>query len=350
MALALTSLLSSGFGAQPDLQPALLGLPITLTAVYLLPPVPLEWFVRQAKRVLLLFAYGSLLAAVVAPQWAVEYPYTEGLIPGFDVRLHGLGSHANLLAPLLGSYLILNWFPLFRTRWHTFHQVVVLLAVILTQSKTVWILLVLAYLIRLVFAAWRLSGPLRYAALALLATILTGGILYLASELAWLENIGVLLGQQNITTFTGRTTIWRVTLNLWEQNPWFGYGPTLWDSRMGLNYAPIVGSPPPHAHSQFYQSLGETGIVGVVGLFLYAVSLLVYGGRFARVTNGVALSLVVVMLLRGFSEPPFEGNPGSSNFYVHFLTFAFLMLVSKRNELMRFYSNVSVDRQLSSKT
>lgn len=83
------------------------------------PPVPLGWFMHQAKKVLLFYAYGSLLAALLAPRWAVEYPYTMGLIPGFNVRLHGLVLHANSLAPLLLTYLVLSWFSPSRPAWTT---------------------------------------------------------------------------------------------------------------------------------------------------------------------------------------------------------------------------------------
>lgn len=206
---------------------------------------------------------------------------------------------------------------------------VVLLVLILTQSKTVWVLLVLAYLIRLAYATWGLPRLQRYPVLALLGAIFIGGIMYLATGPAWLDSVEVMLSGEQFATLTGRTLIWQVTLNLWEQNPWFGYGPELWNLRMGLAYAPIIGSVAPHAHSQFYQSLGESGIVGIMGLFLYVITLLVYGVRYARATGGVALILVSVLLLRGITEPPLNSAPGSSDFYAQFLVFAFLILASR---------------------
>lgn len=329
MALVLGPLLSSRFGLQPNFSLGLLGMPVVFTAAYLFPPVPLNWVVKQFRRILLLYAYGSLLAALVAPSWALENPYAGGLIPGFDIRLHGLVLHANLLAPFLLTYLILNWFSPSRTRWGILHQVIVLLALVLAQSKTVWILLVLAYLIRLAYTAWRLPGLQRYTALALLGAIFSGGTLYLATGPAWLDNVEVFLSDEEFTTLTGRTLIWQVTLNLWEKSPWFGYGPNLWDQKMGLSYAPLVGHVAPHAHSQIYQTLGVAGILGAAGLFVYVVALLTYGLRYGRATNGVALALVAVMLLRGITEPPLEGTPGNSGFYAHFLVFAFLVLASR---------------------
>lgn len=331
MALALGPLLSSRFGLQSHFSLGLLGIPLVFTAVYLLPSVSLNWAVRQFKGIPLFYAYGSLMAALVASHWAVQNPYTAGLIPGFDIRLHGLVLHANLLAVILLTYLILSWFRPSRTRWGSLHQVVVLPALVLTQSKTVWVLLVLVCLIRLAYAAWwGLPGLQRYTALALLGALFSGGTLYLATGPAWLDSTEVFFSGEDFSTLTGRTLIWQVTLNLWEQNPLFGYGPDLWDAKMGLTYAPVVGHVAPHAHNQFYQSLGVAGIIGVVGLLVYAMALLAYGMRYGNATNGVASALVAAMLLLGITEPSLGGTPGNGNFYIHFLVFAFLMLASKR--------------------
>lgn len=338
MAFAFSILLSSRFGQQPYFSPALFGLPIVLTAVYLLPPVPLSWFVKQVKKILLFYAYGSLLAALVAPRFAVQYPYTKGLIPGFDIRLHGLASHANGLAPFCLTYLILNWFSPSRTRWDRLHQVVVLLALILSQSKTIWGLLLPAYMIYLAYVVWSLAGLKRYTALAFLGAIFSGGMLYLTTGPAWLKSVGDFLfsGEQGeqLTTLTGRTLIWQVTLSLWEQNPWFGYGLELWSGQMGLAYAPIIGFAAADAHNQVYQSLGEAGIIGVAGLFLYSMTLLVYGIRYVRATNAVALTLVSVLLLWGITESVFIWGAGNSKFFVQFLIFVFLMLSSRQKSML----------------
>ena len=332
MLFACSYLISARMAAHPDLSRALLGLPVVLTAVYLLPPIHLGWFVKQTRSVLLVYAYGSLLAALVAPGWAVESPYTEGVIPGFDVRLHGLTSHANFLAPLLLTYLILNWIFPIRSRWGNVHQVVVLLALVMAQSKTVWILLVLAYLIRLAFAQTTQNLPAlqRYSLFTLFGAAFSGGVLYLATGPAWVDGVQVFLSQEDLVTLTGRTLVWKITLGLWESNPWFGYGPSLWDVQMRLSYAPVIGFVPAHAHNQVVQTLGESGVMGLAGLSAYMVTLLIYSVGRTKATSGVALALVMVLLLRGFSEPSFHGSIGDTNFFILFVTFAFLVLASRQ--------------------
>lgn len=331
MALALGPLVSSQFGARPSFFPALMCLPVAFTAVYLLPPVSLSWFVCHVKRVLLLYAYGSLLAIAIAPEWTVEFGYSVGVIPGFDIRLHGLATHANNLAPLLLTYLVLSWFPPSRLRWERLHQVVVFSALLLTQSKTAWVLLAMVYLIRLLYKVWRLPGLQRYVILALAGAVFAGGTLYLAVDL--LSSFGFLVNRQS-EVLTGRPLIWEYTLRLWEPNPWFGYGPNLWNGQMNEKYLLLIGSPTPHAHNQVIQSLGEAGIVGAAGLLLYVTTLLVYGARCAKVTGGLALSLVSAILLRGLTEPPFSHlYLSNSNFFLSLLTFAFLMLVLRQEKV-----------------
>lgn len=339
MAFALGYLPSAFFGLQPDLSLTLLGFPIVFTAVYLLPSVPLSWFMWQAKRILLIYAYGSLVAAVVAPGWAIEFSYDAGLVPGFNVRLHGLATHANLLSPLLLTYLVLSWFSPSKTRWDGLHKAVALMALILTQSKTAWILLALAYLIRLAYAYTARNPPMlqRFLVLALLGSLLSGTVLYVATGPAWVDAAKVFFSGERgeeLMSLTGRTLIWQITVNVWEENPLLGYGPSLWNLQMGRAYAPIVGFIVPHAHSQVFQSLGASGIVGVTGMFLYVLALLAYGVRCAKATYGVALALVLVLVFRGYTEPSLGGGPGDTNFYVQFLTFAFLMLTTRRRSML----------------
>lgn len=328
LALALGPLISSQFGTRPDLMPVLLGLPVVFTAAYILPPVSLNWFISQAKRVLLLYAYGSLLAIAVAPEWTVEFGYDEGFIPGLNIRLHGLATHANNLAPLLLTYLALSWFSPSRFRWERLHQLVVLSALFLTQSKTTWALLAMVYLIRLTYEMWRLPGLQRYVILVLSGAVFAGGTLYLAVDL--LGSFDLLVDRQS-EVLTGRPLIWEYTLNVWESNPWFGYGPNLWDGEMNGRYLLLIGAVTPHAHNQVFQSLGEAGIVGAMGLLLYVVALLAYGTRCAKATGGLALVLVAAILLRGITEPPFRGGI-DSNFFLSFLVFAFLILAVRQEK------------------
>ncbi len=190
-------------------------------------------------------------------------------------------------------------------------------------------------MMRLAYTMWSLPRLQRYATLALLGAFFSGGIFYLASGLALPDSVEATLSDEQVVTLTGRTLIWQATVEQWKLNPLFGYGPNLWDLQMSMANVPTIGFVASHAHNQVLQTLGEAGIVGVVGLLLYVVALLAYGVRYARGTNVVALALVSVMLLRGITEPSLSHTIGASDFYGHFLIFTYLVLASRHDNLMQ---------------
>ncbi len=131
-----------------------------------------------------------------------------------------------------------------------------------------------------------------------------------------------------VTTLTGRTQVWNETARLAALNPWFGYGPSLWDVSMQERYLPILGWEPPQAHSQYYQTLGEGGYVGLTGMFIYVtcftVTSLRLGNRFP-----MAPCFVAMMIARGNTETVLSGSLDGA-FLLHFWLFSFLTLAVKQ--------------------
>ena len=130
-----------------------------------------------------------------------------------------------------------------------------------------------------------------------------------------------LTADNDVTTLTGRTDIWRVTLDTWRQNPWFGYGPALWDLEFRLTHHGALAAW--HAHNQFIQALGEAGIVGLAAMPTYLASLVYNGVRFAASTRGVTLALLLLILSRTMTEVPvrFSGLLDTT-FFIHAVVFA----------------------------
>src|SRR5690606_2893720 len=108
---------------------------------------------------------------------------------------------------------------------------------------------------------------------------------------------------REISELSGRTRIWMIALEVWKQNPLFGYGPTLWSDAFRAAWRVPFAF---HAHNQFMQSLGAAGIVGLLGLLAYLGVLIVGAVRAARASRGLAPALVVVMLVRMVTEVPLE--------------------------------------------
>ncbi|GIV00133.1 MAG: hypothetical protein KatS3mg014_1748 [Actinomycetota bacterium] len=127
-------------------------------------------------------------------------------------------------------------------------------------------------------------------------------------------------------TLTGRTEIWRATLDVWRENPLFGYGPRLWDVDMSFRFLPTLGWAPAQAHNQVVQTLGEAGLIGLAGLAVYVVVLLRWGVRLRSRSNGSSLLLVMVLLFRSLADRWYSAGATDGNLFVHFVVFAALLL------------------------
>ena len=103
----------------------------------------------------------------------------------------------------------------------------------------------------------------------------------------------------------------------------------------------------PTAHSQIYQSLGESGLVGLAGFLLYFVILVHYGSTLASCTLGVLPALIVVTGLRSLSEVTFETYEHNPFFFTSFVPI--LLIVSALYQQERLKSAESADQRRSPK-
>jgi|CXWL01.1.fsa_nt_gi O-antigen ligase len=309
--------------------------PLIFTLVYLArPSEDWLWYVKQFKRVLLIYISLSALFGVLAPTWSTGTALT--LIPGFNFRLHGIFSHSNSLGMAALVYLVLDMADeTRRTLYRKLAWLVSMGVLIATQSKTAWVGAVLAYLILLIYKltvtknsrVGHSTMPFIIAGASFLVGV--GGLLLLlgSSVEEWLSGLDAQT-YNSLTSLTGRTRIWEITINSWLDNPIFGYGPGLWDVEYRLQYAPqylyIVGM----AHNQFFQTLGESGALGVIGLSIYMVTLVKFGVQYFSVTRGVSLALVAVFLARSVSETPFRNLALDMMFFAHFILFVLLLSLS----------------------
>lgn len=333
------SFISVVAGTRPSFSHFMTYAPLIFTLAYLVrPSADWMWYLRQFKLVLLAYISLSALFGIVAPTWSTSTALT--LIPGFDFRLHGIFAHSNSLGMAALIYLVLDMAD--DTR-RTFYQklgwILSMGVLVATQSKTAWAGAVLAYG---VFFIYKLSGLTGNKAGSSATPVVIGGIMVLASftGAAMLGVVGVegwfkgldTQTYNSLTSLTGRTSIWEITVHSWQDNPIFGYGPGLWDVEYRLKYAPqylyIVGM----AHNQFFQTLGESGVLGVIGLLIYIGTLIAFGIRFFTVTRGASLALVVVLLARSISETPFRNQTLDLMFFVHLAVFVLFLSLATHAE------------------
>lgn len=332
LAMVVPSFISSVFGTNPVFNHFIFFAPLIFALAYLAQPTSdWLWYVKQFKRVLLFYIALSALMGVIVPSWTTGTALT--LIPGFTFRLHGIFSHSNSLGMAALIYLVLDMAdPDRRSIYRRAAWLISFAVLVATQSKTAWVGALLAYGILFAYKLHSYQSPrMSY----LVAPAIVGGLLVFSGLIGLLLGFAALGGwfgaldsetYTSLTTLTGRTTLWEITVNTWRDNPVFGYGPSLWDMEYRLKYAPIqLRYSAGMAHNQFFQSLGESGVLGVLGLMVYVSTLLYFGVRFFSVTRGVSLSLVAVLITRSVSETPFRNQALDLMFFIHFAVFVLLL-------------------------
>lgn len=316
--LAVASFLVTGgivnalFGTKPSLGHELI-YPFLLFGVALTLPVDgYQNTARTARNVLFALCAASLLMALVSPDQVLQTGH-KGLIPGFNVRLWGAADHANALGGLALVYLIIERLAPWKNRmvrWLAWGLVLVTL--VLTQSKTNWMIGLALAGILFARETWRALGSgigdpnQRQRVAATLALLLAGWLAGLVVLLAvGPEVLSARVAQSfaaaGATTLTGRDVIWALALKEWHANPLFGYGPTIWDEE----YRRAVGVPYAyHGHNQYLNTLARAGLFGMGGLALMLIAYFYYAVRYFAATQGALLAVLAMILVRGITENP----------------------------------------------
>lgn len=282
------------------------------TALMLFSPKEADLSIKTTRNATLLFLLASFAFLIVRPSHVLMTGY-HGIIPFLNVRYAGLASHANTLGPLTVVSLLCLWHRPFDNRKLTWLAAALsMFSLILSQSKTSWISLMLA---ACCFAWFRhrdeIAARLTDHRRPLLSVALVGGAMLAmlgVGMLIMFGDVGNHIAQAlnsnegaSLSSFSGRDAIWRVAKEEWDRNPVFGYGLTIWDPAFLIAIRMPFAV---HAHSQFYQTAVSAGWVGVIGVIIY-VSILGYlAVRSARASGGATLAFFIIMLTRGISEVP----------------------------------------------
>lgn len=310
------------FGAVPHLETGTLHAFLILYAAYAARRMPINRFLTALKGSLLALMLGSLLTIVVAPTLSVQTVASEVLrLPILEYRYWGLGSNPNNIAPLALLLLLLTIHTPFKARGLTFCAYLsAIVTIILAQSVTTW---TAGMLVVPIFALYCLTPkPIRKARVSpLLAVVAIAGATVGLSMLIWeiahfdfsnLSDMSVRIESGSFISrekyddsgmFSGRTDIWEIAMGVWRDHPWFGYGITAWDT----DFRFMIGLPNAfHAHNQVMQTVSVGGWVALVVLLVYLMTLLTLSWRTNRSSNGLTIALMIVLLIRGFSESPLE--------------------------------------------
>jgi O-antigen ligase len=302
------------------------------SATYLLPAPGLPWCIRELRRMLLvLFVYGSLLAAVLLPHWAWHLEYgVESATAIFPIRLFGTTNHANALAPLAIFAWLLGRFPGGSCSRERLHGAAVLCVLLLTQSKTNWgiaLILIGVYGYKNLRVLPRLKRFLVYAASV---TLFCSALFYLVALSPFAAGLKEMLSDPQVLTLTGRLPLWIFAIDMWLQQPWLGQGMQGWSSEALLDLVRLLGWAAPHAHNQVLQVLSQSGLIGLGVLALWALSYRALA-RQSPVEHRVPLYwFTAFFLLPGFTEVILQYGIGPGNTVSTWIVFALTLVLGKK--------------------
>jgi O-antigen ligase len=280
---------------------------------------------------LLLYVVITFASVLLCFGCAVELDYNGGILSWFTLRLHGLSGHANNLGTLAAFGILLFVLSEVSGRYSNIARFFILSSLfgvlVLSQSKTAWLALAISLSI-----GWLIQqATLRRSAYAdivgaMSAVALIGVgvvVLYLlyVSNFSLMDHFRV---ESNVQTLTGRTVLWAVSLDHWQNSKLFGLGAAFFDSP-GV-FSPTLGFIPGHGHNQFIDQLVTTGYFGLFSLLVYLFGL-VYCVIFGKVQSRYRAFLIAgiaFFFLRSITQSPFRGG-FDEIFLVHVLFLGLLI-------------------------
>jgi O-antigen ligase len=294
---------------------------VVLGCVYFAANEEPDRFVRAAKWGCLTFVVGSLLAALVAPQWALIQEEGPSAFP----RLYGLASHANGLAPVALMLLFLEHQAPSRLILRLAGCAAAVTVIVMSQSKTIWIASIVGVMILVVYrGTGQASTRRRWANRAVLT------LSVIASVTLTAVSVKVDADEIRKVTLTGRTFLWDVALEEWRAKPLFGYGPTLWDEQYRRDKLGSDAVYAGHSHNMYVQQLAETGLVGFSFMLFFLAVLATTAWRVRFTSRGLSVALFSYLALRCVTESALSFGGLDESMLVGALVIGLMVIESAR--------------------
>lgn len=204
---------------------------------------------------------------------------------GTYINPNHLGGFLEMLLPLGLAYtLTARLKPVMRVVFG-YASVVILAGIGVSVSKGSWISTSLA--LALLFGVLLLRRNYRIPALMLLA-VLVGACFYFFPKSDFFQlRLKQMFTENGNVNDELRYSVWRPALQMWQDHPWWGVGPGLFNTRFPAYRPEGIQMSPDWAHNDYLNTLADWGAVGTV-LVLSAWLLLALG--VAKTWSSVRLS------------------------------------------------------------
>jgi O-antigen ligase len=265
---------------------------LLVTALWRAPRLDAATITRYAKIVVGVMLATSALAIAAGLPGAPNLDSPQGTVPVIG-RWSGTFPHANSYGPAGVLYLVLERLQPSRLSVRVPMVGSALVAIVLSQSKTAWAAALIVGTI-LAVAGWARRRAVFAAMTA--ASFAALGTLMLPAERFDVDQTP--LG--TVSTLTGRTNLWALGFERWQESPWFGAG-----SGVFLDIAERTGQEwAGQAHNAYVSALAEHGIVGLLAVIGYLGALGAVALRHARATRNASVALLALLLVRTMTETP----------------------------------------------
>lgn len=284
---------------------------ISFFVVYLYAVYMTVWLSRMRALeimmlVALLMCIGSIFVYFAFPSMGRMQAWMPGAVFGDTGRMKGLTGSANGIGMIAALAVVLSLLY-YREFGRSGRRMAILLipsglaCLVLSQNR--------ASMIAIATAIWFASicrANTSFKLVLSIAGALAGGALLMGFS----DEIFSILSRSGrtdeVTSMTGRSSIWAVVIELWSQRPLLGYGYT--SALSILPSIPGLFTTAAHAHNMVLELLFAGGIV-LLGIFLYATYRTFLEMYRLRAINEAAV--FVFFLVRGLAEAgPFGGMTG----------------------------------------
>ena len=295
-----------------------------------------------AKQCLFFIVFSSLIAAILAPNLALQIGYNDGLIPGFNIRLWGVTTHANTLgAAACVLFLLEAVEPSAKVWFRRGILIITGLVLIMTQSKTsIFAVLVGLLIIAIGRILTKNRDQSRYSSEIVIGLIIVSSAL-LAVSAAWIMlydwGVSAVLNRNlsanavyGLSNATGRTSIWEVAIAAGLENPLFGQGVDFWNQHVRLR-AGFSGAT--SAHNLFLEIFSRSGFIGLIALLIFLFFLVRYSLRAYKNTNGGSIALLAAFFVRAMFESTIDTDAVIASSF--FGGIAYFIYVMDRGEIGR---------------
>lgn len=275
-----------------------------------------SWLVSAFRNLLRSIIVASLFLMIVAPDMAFNLVEARTIF-GLN-RLEGITPHPNTLGFVGVLGVILEISGRRRKGWMAW-LALALAVTLFAQSHTAWIALAVSSL----FVSGRFARIYRLSAFGVGVAIL---IVAIAVPAVSERLVGFLSGDD----LNGRDRIWAATVEGFRQYPVFGYGPTMLDADYRAAYLGAFDAAT-HAHNQWVQSLGSTGIVGLATWIVLTIALLVRASQSLQV-DALPMALTIAFLARAYAETPMRPTGPGFETLVIAVVLCLVMLAPRRQD------------------